>query len=69
MLTKTSIFIHKVSLLIFPRVGNQIGFARVRMNVGESLSVVAMNRVMVIRAQAWCEIWDHTPSKRKYYYQ
>ncbi|KAJ0957591.1 hypothetical protein HanPSC8_Chr01g0029431 [Helianthus annuus] len=56
MLKKTAIFIHKVSLLIFPRVGKQSGFARARTNVGESLSVGAMSQVMVTRAQTWCEI-------------
>ncbi|MFS7897937.1 hypothetical protein Hanom_Chr00s014375g01752701 [Helianthus anomalus] len=61
MMTKTSIFIYKASLLIFPRVGKQTAFARDRTNAGESLSIRAMNRVMVTRAQAWGVIWDHTP--------
>ncbi|MFS7981036.1 hypothetical protein Hanom_Chr10g00946211 [Helianthus anomalus] len=62
MLTKTAIFIRKVSLLIFHRVGKQTGFTCARANVGESLSVGVISRVMVTRAQAWCEIWDHTSS-------
>ncbi|MFS7941442.1 hypothetical protein Hanom_Chr05g00476321 [Helianthus anomalus] len=44
MLTKTSIFIHKVGLIIFPRMGKQTEFTRACTNVGESLSVGAMNR-------------------------
>ncbi|MFS7951563.1 hypothetical protein Hanom_Chr07g00596651 [Helianthus anomalus] len=47
MLMKTAIFVHQVSFLIFPQVGKQTGFARTRMNVGESLSVGVTSRVMV----------------------
>ncbi|MFS8008622.1 hypothetical protein Hanom_Chr14g01274941 [Helianthus anomalus] len=49
MLTKTSVFIHKVSILVFPRVGKQSGFARALTNAGESLSVGVMSQVMVTR--------------------
>ncbi|MFS7963424.1 hypothetical protein Hanom_Chr08g00737871 [Helianthus anomalus] len=51
VLTKTTIFIHKVSLLIFSWVGKQTGFTRARTNVGESLLVGVMIRVMVTRVQ------------------
>ncbi|MFS7912926.1 hypothetical protein Hanom_Chr02g00135601 [Helianthus anomalus] len=36
MLTKTAIFIYKVSFLIFPQEGKQTGFARARTNLGKS---------------------------------
>ncbi|MFS7993354.1 hypothetical protein Hanom_Chr12g01093071 [Helianthus anomalus] len=61
VVTKTTIFIRKVSLLIYSRLGKQTGFTRAPVYVGESLSVGVTSRVMVTRAQAWCEIWDHTP--------
>ncbi|MFS7906647.1 hypothetical protein Hanom_Chr01g00061721 [Helianthus anomalus] len=54
MLTKTTIFIYKVSFLISPQEGKQTGFVRARTNLGTSFG--AMRRVMVTRAQAWCEI-------------
>ncbi|MFS7997794.1 hypothetical protein Hanom_Chr12g01146111 [Helianthus anomalus] len=43
-------FIHKVSLLII-RLGQHSGFACVCTTAGKSLSVGAMNRVMVARVQ------------------
>ncbi|MFS7993359.1 hypothetical protein Hanom_Chr12g01093121 [Helianthus anomalus] len=59
---KTTIFIHKASLLISTGVGKQTGFTRARVNIGESLSVGVTSQMMVTRAHARCEIWDHTPS-------
>ncbi|MFS8025270.1 hypothetical protein Hanom_Chr16g01473001 [Helianthus anomalus] len=52
VVTKTPVFINKVSLLVLSRMRKQTGFAHARTNADKSLLIGARSRMMVTRGQA-----------------
>ncbi|MFS8015870.1 hypothetical protein Hanom_Chr15g01361811 [Helianthus anomalus] len=65
MLPKTTIFIHKVIFSSFPEWESKPGSCVPARIEASSLSIGTISQVMVTHTQAWCKIWDHTPSIMK----